>query len=280
MVKLSKSGRLSKKIIISIDGGGIRGIIPLVMLRRLQMMTQKNLFSKIDSWYGTSTGALISAGLLAQKKSDFLDAVQNVLDIYEFRSTSSVNPLSDKNPQRAFYKILEENFDHLSFEDLPELNVIAHNVSKKLPEIFNKNNPCSLTDALKASCAVPGIFKSILIKGENYIDGFISAKNPAEIALKNESTSTPLILISLGSGILRETDEIENQVKAVHEKLHAQNNESNLSYYRLNPRLKEGADDMRDTRLKNLFGLKKDAENFILEKEEMFEKLIEDISKS
>ncbi|MCF7952511.1 MAG: patatin-like phospholipase family protein [Spirochaetales bacterium] len=56
--------------ILSIDGGGIRGVIPLTILKEFQkMMTEKGLNSPLYSYFdlisGTSTGGLIALGLTA-----------------------------------------------------------------------------------------------------------------------------------------------------------------------------------------------------------------------
>ncbi len=56
---------MSQRYLLSIDGGGIRGIIPLVALAKLEKTTGKltrDIFSFVA---GTSTGAIITAGIAA-----------------------------------------------------------------------------------------------------------------------------------------------------------------------------------------------------------------------
>lgn len=56
---------MSQRYLLSIDGGGIRGIIPLVALAKLEQTTGKltrDIFSFVA---GTSTGAIITAGIAA-----------------------------------------------------------------------------------------------------------------------------------------------------------------------------------------------------------------------
>jgi patatin-like phospholipase/acyl hydrolase len=263
-----------RKLIISIDGGGIRGIIPLVILRQIQNLLEKSLFDGTDNWYGTSTGALISAGILIQDQDSFTNAVQNVLDIYEFRSSSSVNPLGTSNPGRALHKILDENFEENTFERLPKLHVVCCKQSDFSVEVFSLKNNVSVAESLKASCAVPGIFDPIKIKGEFYIDGFIRAKNPALIAIENEIQNENLILLSLGTGILREVDDTEIQVRATHKQCEELAEKNGFHYFRFNPTLEEAADSMQDTRLKNIFALKKDTENYMQRKKSKLDDLI------
>ncbi len=53
----------NKKTILSIDGGGMRGMIPLKMLVYLEGQTGQPAYELFDMVAGTSTGAIIAAGL-------------------------------------------------------------------------------------------------------------------------------------------------------------------------------------------------------------------------
>jgi len=79
--------------ILSIDGGGIRGIIPAMILTEIENRTQKPIFSMFDLLAGTSTGGILSLGL-AKPKTEPTDpgkrldppeaeySAQNLLDLY------------------------------------------------------------------------------------------------------------------------------------------------------------------------------------------------------
>ena len=51
--------------ILSIDGGGLRGLIPACLLARLEAVSGRPVREQFDFLAGTSTGALIAAGLAA-----------------------------------------------------------------------------------------------------------------------------------------------------------------------------------------------------------------------
>ncbi len=60
MLDFNPSG---KKVILTVDGGGMRGMIAIAMLAELEAMTGKPCQELFDMVGGTSTGAIIAAGL-------------------------------------------------------------------------------------------------------------------------------------------------------------------------------------------------------------------------
>src|SRR5213079_261368 len=57
--------------ILSFDGGGIRGLVTLAILKRLEAQIP-NLIKRADLLAGTSTGGIIALGLAAGKSVDEL----------------------------------------------------------------------------------------------------------------------------------------------------------------------------------------------------------------
>lgn len=53
----------TKYKILAIDGGGIRGIIPALILAEIEKRTQKQIFSLFDLITGTSSGGILALGL-------------------------------------------------------------------------------------------------------------------------------------------------------------------------------------------------------------------------
>jgi patatin-like phospholipase/acyl hydrolase len=58
-----------KRKILSIDGGGIRGIIPALLLDYIETKTEKPIAEMFDLIAGTSTGAVLALGM-TKPKSD------------------------------------------------------------------------------------------------------------------------------------------------------------------------------------------------------------------
>ncbi len=51
------------KYILSVDGGGIRGIIPAIILAEIEKRTRRTIAEIFDLMAGTSTGGIVVAGL-------------------------------------------------------------------------------------------------------------------------------------------------------------------------------------------------------------------------
>jgi patatin-like phospholipase/acyl hydrolase len=69
--------------ILSIDGGGVRGIIPARLLQALEERTQKPVHQLFDLIVGTSTGGLIALALscpTTENKPRY--SAKNVVDFY------------------------------------------------------------------------------------------------------------------------------------------------------------------------------------------------------
>ena len=65
-----------KKVILSVDGGGMRGAISIAMLAELETQTGKTCQEMFDMVAGTSTGAIIAVGLaVGMTANDILDKV-------------------------------------------------------------------------------------------------------------------------------------------------------------------------------------------------------------
>ena len=53
--------------VLAIDGGGIRGIIPAMVLAEIEARTQKRISEMFDLIAGTSTGGLLALALTKPK---------------------------------------------------------------------------------------------------------------------------------------------------------------------------------------------------------------------
>jgi patatin-like phospholipase/acyl hydrolase len=103
--------------ILSIDGGGIRGIIPAVVLMRLEERAGRPLREIFDFVAGTSTGALIAAAIAAGVPA------KRILAIYTERSKEIFDtPVSARKLRLFFdgYMFDNENIERVLCEEFGE----------------------------------------------------------------------------------------------------------------------------------------------------------------
>ena len=63
--------------ILSIDGGGIRGIVPAHILHKIETILDFNLLEMFEMIAGTSTGSIVAAAVATCKK------METILDLYK-----------------------------------------------------------------------------------------------------------------------------------------------------------------------------------------------------
>jgi predicted acylesterase/phospholipase RssA len=164
-----------KRILLSIDGGGLRGILPVCMLARLEEQTGKRALDVFSFAAGTSTGAVIAGGIAAG-----IPAMQ-MLNLYLHRA-GDVFPRHRLDPAwkwaRRFTKghfyssnplrrVLGEEAGAAmdwNLNDSPiDIMITGKRVDDGMPWYFVKDNPknrgrtgkLSLVDCVTASCVVP-----------------------------------------------------------------------------------------------------------------------------
>ena len=98
--------------ILSIDGGGIRGILPGQILTNLEELTGKRVWEMFDMVAGTSTGGILACALLcpedatsnspkpkftAQEATDlYLERGDDIFDVSIFKRIFSVGGIADE----------------------------------------------------------------------------------------------------------------------------------------------------------------------------------------
>ena len=145
--------------ILSIDGGGIRGIIPALLLAEIERRTQKPIFTLFDLITGTSSGGILALGLtkprLRSDASDTLpvaeytaeDLLQLFLEygvevFYEPLFQRLLGPLDDiflqpKYPSESKEEILRQYFGTALLENnLKEVFVTSYDIEKRIPIFF------------------------------------------------------------------------------------------------------------------------------------------------
>jgi len=214
--------------ILSIDGGGIRGIVPTIVLQRLSAEDGlTGWLDSVDLIAGTSTGGLLALGLARG-----LD-LQVIRNIYETKGEkvfddSLMDDLLDLGKIagadydiRGLEKELEKVFGQTRLADLDKhVLITAFDLDNESPDprsrtwkpkVFHNFSGSDSDGALLAykvglyTSAAPTYFPSV----DGYIDGGVYANNPSMCALaqcqdpriENRPPISDVVLLSLGTGM-------------------------------------------------------------------------------
>jgi patatin-like phospholipase/acyl hydrolase len=213
--------------ILSFDGGGLRGLVSLVMLKRL-LVQQPNLVASADLIAGTSTGGIIALGLAAGKTVDELIALyrdhgeeifddsvwDNLVDLGKLAGADYSNKnlarflrreFGDRKLNQLGKRVLVPTFDLDNEHKDPK--------QRTWKPVFFHNFPGSdsdgkelVVDVALSTSAAPTFFPSY----QGNIDGGVLANNPSMAALtqtqdqRAELNPRPalneLLMLSVGTG--------------------------------------------------------------------------------
>jgi patatin-like phospholipase/acyl hydrolase len=220
---------MAKYRVLSIDGGGIRGIVTTVMMQRLAATPGlEDFLDRADLIAGTSTGGLLALGIarglsLEEMRNIYIDDgpeifddswVDDLLDLGKLRGADyKTAPM-----RRVLKRVLGET---TTLGQLGKKVLITtfdldneHPTKKKRtwkPKLFHNfpgpgnDRSASAVDVGLYTAAAPTYFPSV----DGYIDGGVYANNPAMCALaqtQDERYMDPavdmkdVVLLSLGTG--------------------------------------------------------------------------------
>ncbi len=285
--------RSQLRIIVSIDGGGIRGILPLLILKHIDQLAKEkklsnNFSQSIDLVAGTSTGALISSGLVVKKNGQNLHTIDEMLQMYTHRGAQLFNLAKPEGAQSEGLRLLlKRNFKGILLSDLEvHYAFVCYDIKQQSTLVFEKDNSyfpnLSLSTALAACSAVPGYFPAVNIEDKYVlIDGFMTAKNPSEIAynrLKKYFPEDDYLFLSFGTGQLEGEmyDDVEQEVDRVDKNLKQMAlKDKRLKYYRFQPNLRTAKPQMDNATPENIKALVADGNTFINDNTALFDSLFE-----
>jgi uncharacterized protein len=193
------------KRILSIDGGGIRGIIPAMALQTLENATGKRIQDMFDMFVGTSTGGIIALALARGKSPT------EIVDLFEKRGEEIFSKpfwwLGLSGPK---YKA--DGLRRVLSEELGEaaLSSVSHPVAVMSASLTSGDavqlcswkseaQDISLTAAAMYTSAAPTFFPS----ASGHIDGGVWANCPCDRAKRlawKYYSKERIRLLSLGTG--------------------------------------------------------------------------------
>jgi patatin-like phospholipase/acyl hydrolase len=205
--------------VLAIDGGGIRGLIPALLLAELEGRAGQPVFELFDLMAGTSTGGILVCALAGP---DPLPAVE-VAAIYEeegprifdrsiFQRIRSADGLLDEKYDAAALDRALERFlaDKRLSGARPELLVPTYDTAGPGPYFFKTSNAqadaaedAPLSEVARATSSAPTYFEPLELGPRVLIDGGVFAVNPAMSAFAEAlrmQSGNEVTVLSLGTG--------------------------------------------------------------------------------
>jgi uncharacterized protein len=238
--------------ILSIDGGGIRGLIPAQVLTVLETKLQKasgNPDARIADYFdlvaGTSTGGILTCIYLCPDEATgrprfnatdavklYMDNAAAIFDTTILQRIRSANGIIDElYPATGLEHLLKEKLDEIKLSDLVKPCLIpAYDIEKRAAFFFTQLDAKQylysdflLRDVARATSAAPTYFECAKVDSlsrvtYSLVDGGVFANNPTLCAyaearqIGTKPTAKEMVILSLGTGDVK-TPYTHDQVK-------------------------------------------------------------------
>lgn len=213
---------MPKVKILSIDGGGIRGILPGVVLTRLEEKLQiqsQNKDARLADFFdllaGTSTGGILTLSYLIPDQNNrpklraqealnlYLKKGGAIFDVGLWQKIKSGGGIFDeKYDEKNLEASLDSTFKDITLKDLLKPCIISsYDVWNGKPHFFkqhksnNKIYNFKVKDVARATSAAPTYFEAAQVENEigtsyTLVDGGTFANNPSMVAYSEARTMT------------------------------------------------------------------------------------------
>ena len=206
------------RYVLSCDGGGIRGAATAAFLEKVESELNISLVDQFDFFAGTSTGAIIVAGIAGKGWT-----AQKVGELYNYENANRIFDKSiwdkglgviqtePKYDGKGKRKLLNKNLGTSKLANAKKpLLMVAYDVEKRRSRVLKsftgttfEPGDITLAEAADASSAAPTYFPTVQVEDMWLIDGGVIANNPALCAYAEAIKKFPgdeIRLLSVGTG--------------------------------------------------------------------------------
>jgi len=210
--------------ILSLDGGGVKGVLEARLIQRLQAST--HFLDEVELFAGTSTGGILALALAAGVSMEDCVGIYRDYSKVIFSSRDWKDSLSgglDELVRANFSKsklrqVLENVFGDMRLPDLErEVLLPSFDVARFRPKFLDRTDDWSCVDAALATSAAPTYLPVHVIREDMkgratgrgavraMIDGGMFANNPSDRAIgfaqaKLGAEIQDVVLFSIGAG--------------------------------------------------------------------------------
>ena len=223
--------------VLAIDGGGIRGIIPAMIMDEIEKRTGKPIAKLFHLIAGTSTGGILALGLTRpdpRNQDSPKYTAKEAIGLYDndgarifsrsvwHRIHSRFGLADEKYPAKGIEAVLDEYLGDARISDaLTDVLITSYEIEQRFPFFFRSSKARQdptydfpMVKAARATSAAPTYFEPLKLETEEtvdyyaLIDGGVYANNPAMCAYVEAKTTyaeakpEDFLLVSLGTGQL------------------------------------------------------------------------------
>lgn len=209
--------------ILSLDGGGSKGVYTLGVLKEIEALTKRSLHEEFDLIYGTSTGSIIASLIALEENIEQISETyfKIIPDVMKHKTPRGRSDALARHAKNVFQ---EKKFDQFK----TDIGIVATNFEYEKPMIFksslsqahgmkNTFTPgfgCTISEAVVSSCSAFPFFPKNKVQTENQgesilIDGGFVANNPTLFAIADAvkaygKEKSQIKVLSIGVGIYNE----------------------------------------------------------------------------
>jgi len=214
--KLKFLNPFSKKYkkVLAFDGGGVRAIMGVYFLKKLEKETSKSIFESFDLFIGTSAGATnaLMLGMNGSKITDLekfwtVDNLKKIMN-QSFIDKTSIFQTRPKYSNEGKKEILQTFFGSKKIgKSLKPVVVTAYDLEARKPILLSSygDPEVSAVSAANASSAAPIYFPTAGMEdGRWLIDGGIVTNNPSllgYVEAKKLFSSNNIKVLGIGAGL-------------------------------------------------------------------------------
>ena len=217
------------KRILCIDGGGIRGLIPALVLAEIERRTGRRIAQCFDLIAGTSTGGILALGLArdngfgkplyaaAELASIYRDRGGDIFDRPLWKQLTSVAGLAgERYAQQGLEAVLQEYFGEAPLDQSVTLTLLtSYDIHAREPVFFKSWKPehgcIPMKMVARATSAAPTYFEPAVVEVDGtprpLVDGGVFINTPSVSAYAEARRIYPgeeFFMVSLGTGELTE----------------------------------------------------------------------------
>ena len=277
--------------VLAIDGGGIRGLIPALVLAEIEERTGRRIADMVDLIAGTSTGGIIACALAKPSPMP----ASEIARLYEEdgpeifsrsllkRITSVEGFLDERYSSSGLEATLQRHLGatHMTEAKVPLLLTAYDTTGRSIRFLRSEGEGADATmaQAAQASSAAPTYFEPVRLGNESLIDGGVFAINPAMCAYAEVGGRLDLLL-SLGTGShtrplhysdVKDWGQLEWARPLIDVVFDGGQDAVDFqlrglidgAYVRLQTSLREASDDLDDASSDNLAALRREAQRLI-----------------